>query len=459
MSNIMTLFERIKAAAAALTTKTAVAAPVSAQHIRTYSLFLGQRGTLTPRECWQLYLSVGTFAKTIDIIADNVASLKPQIKVGGEIYEQHPVIQLLDAPGYGRTRRRLIKELAVQYLVCGTCYTNVIGNLRAAPVALDVLRGQHLTITEGPDGWPGMYQLNESFRSATFNRDPESQRDPRWIDGRFSQIVPIFDMEGDQRGVGLSRLQSVQEDVNLKLTGLQHNRSLLANGATLSGIVHIKGNLQPDQKAAAREEIQGRMTGSHNAGNVMMTTGGDGLDFKQMMQSNKDMDWANLIQLVDDSIIARYSVPTTLFNSSAQTYDNYKEAWRALYENAVLPTFETIYGGMARTFSERFGEVIEIEHDKLTNNVLADAAVDRASKLLGDRMITVNEAREIVGYEPLAGGDNIYDLPGMIPQYEDVWTGEGLIDDPEQPAALPKPEAQAGKAAGQGSRSLLAVVS
>ena len=343
--------------------------------------------------------------------------------------------------------------------MCGTCYPNIIGNLKAPPIALDVLRAQHLAITEGPDGWPGIYHLNESFRSAMFTRDPESPRDPRWIDGRYSQILPIFDMEGDQRGVGLSRLQSVQEDVNLKLTGLQHNRAMLANGATLSGIAHIKGNLTPDQAADARQEIQGRMTGAHNAGKVMVTTGGDGIDFKQMMQSNKDMDWANLIKLVDDSIIARYSVPTTLFNNSAQTYDNYKEAWRALYENAVLPTFEIIYGGMARTFSERYGEKIEIGHDKLTNNVLADAAVERASKLLGDRMITVNEAREIVGYEPLAGGDNIYDLPGMIPQYEDVWTGEGLIDDPSKPAALPKPEATTGKAAIEGTRGLLAIVS
>lgn len=448
----MTMIDRLRAA---LGFKAAVTAPISAERVRAYSIFLGHRGHLTPRECWQMYLSVGTLAKVVDIIADGVAGLKPQLKIGSEIFDTHPVLDLLESPGFGRNRRRLMKELAVQYLVTGTAYPNMIGNLRAEPIAIDVLRSKDISITEGPDGWPGIYHLNESFRSAMFTRDPESQRDPKWIDGRFSQIIPILDMEGDQRGVGLSRLQSVQDDVNLKLTGLQHNRAMLANGASLSGIATIKGNVTPDQFSTLQRQTQERLSGAGNAGRILFTAG-DGLDFKAVQQSNKDMDWANLIRTVDDSVIARYGVPTTIYNNDSQTYDNYKESWRALYENTIIPAFEVIASGLGNALSERYRERIEIGHDRLTNSVLADAAVDRAAKLLSERIITTNEAREMVGYEPLAGGDSIYDLPGMIPQYEDYFDSEGELI--PRPAPSAQPQIEAGKPADGGAKALLKVV-
>lgn len=413
--------------------KAAVSAPISAARMPAgYGLLLMGSGRISARDCWALYKSVGKLAQAVDLIADSVASLVPMVKVNGEIVDGHPALALLARPGYSRTRRRLIKEVAVQYLVTGTGYLHVLGNIKGPPGALDVFKSKDVQTVEGGDGWPGMVQVHESRRSFIFARLPG--RDVRFLDGAFGEIVPIYDMDGDDRGVGLPRLQAVQDDVNLKMLGLQHNRSLLANGARLSGVVNIKGNATSEQRAEVQRHIQSGLAGASNAGRVMITAGED-IKFENMTMHNRDMDWTSLMRVVDDSIVNRYNIPATLFNTDAQTYNNYSMAWRALYDNAVLPTFEIVYSAIARMLSERLGESIEIVHDALTNTVLADQAVERAKNLLAAQMITVNEARSIVGYEPLVGGDQIFGPPGMVGQYEDIFTDYGTAEpEPKEPA-------------------------
>ena len=153
-------------------------------------------------------------------------------------------------------------------------------------------------------------------------------------------------------------------------------------------------------------------------------------EFVNMMQNNRDMDWTNLMKVVDTAIVDRYNVPSTLFTADAQTYNNYKQAWQVLYDNAVLPCFEVIYTAIARTLSDRLGVEVEIVHDVLTNNILADLAAERAKGLLSAQMITVNEARDMIGMEPLVGGDNVMGPAGLVPQFEDIFTEYGIEMNP-----------------------------
>jgi hypothetical protein len=136
------------------------------------------------------------------------------------------------------------------------------------------------------------------------------------------------------------------------------------------------------------------------------------------------MDFNNLIRIVEDAIVARYNVPITLFRPEAQTNNNYETAWYIFYEMAVLPTFELIYSGIAQVYNNRLRpeEQVEIVHDALTNGVLAKQAASRARELFGAHLLSRNEARATIGYEPVLGGDTIYGPMGEVPQGEDFFT-------------------------------------
>jgi phage portal protein BeeE len=403
-------------------TKAAVPSPVSMQAPpHPYGLFL-QASEITPTQAWLLYKSNANFAKIVDLIADNVASLMPIVKIDGDSVPDHPAIRFLAKPGFRRNRRRLIKEIAVQYLVTGTAYLHVYGNVNMPPHALDVLKSKFLSAFPGADGWPQSFLYAEMTRTINFHEDG-NPRDPRYIDMQsgMSELVPIYDLDGDKRGVGLSRINAIRTEVELRLRGLEHNTALLTKGARLSGVLSFKEPLDEDQQEAVKADIRAFMQGSANAGAIHVTSGGDS-SFTPMSQNAKDMDFVKLMEQVEDAMVARYNIPITLYRTTAQTDNNYETAWNVLYDQAVLPCFEVIYSPIAAMLSQRLGVEIQIEHDALTNPILARQASARARDLHSAQLISKNEARDIIGMEPVLGGDTILGPMGMVPIAEDMFT-------------------------------------
>lgn len=412
-----------------MSAKSAVSAPISTMSSPSLFSLMISPAEITPVNAWQLFSNVAPLAKVVDLIADEVARLKPLVEVQGQPVDDHPVMQFLARPGFNRTRQRFIKELAIQYLVCGTSYMHVYGQTSRMPLALDVLKSRFVMWTPGADMWPDRYQYSEGTRSLTFLRD-DNPRDFRWLDGAgLGEIVPMYDMDGNNRGVGLPRLNAIRADVELRLKGIQHNSGLLDNGARLSGVLAFKDGLTEDQRADVSNMMRAMFTGSANSGKVLVTSGGE-MDFTSMMQSAKDMDFAKLMSLVEDAIVSRYNVPITLFRTDAQTQNNYEVAWRIFYQLAVMPVFDNIYGSLAHVFNERMdpqsaqrGQQIAFVHDALTNPILAQQASARAVELFNAHMISRNEARYLIGYEPALGGDTIYGPMGEVPVGEDFFTG------------------------------------
>lgn len=400
--------------------KAAVSAPVSARASGSpYGFLLSNGAEITPHQAWQLYKTSAAFAKIIDLIADNVATLKPLVKINGETVDGHIIEKFLARPGFNRTRRRLIKELAVQYLVTGTAHPHVYGNPSMFPVAIDVVKSKDITSFPGADGWPESFLFSEMTRSINFVRDG-NVRDPRYLDSAsgYSEILSIYDLDGDRRGIGLSRLNAIRDEVELRVQGIAHNRGLLEKGARLSGVLSFKDPMDSDQKAAVQAEAQAHLAGN---GGVLVTAGGD-MDYKPMAQTAKDMDFVKLMAAIEDTIVSRYNVPVTLFRTDAQTNNNYETAWNILYDQAVLPCFQVIFQGLAQVFSARLGVEVELVHDALTNPILARQASARARELFNGQLISRNEGRDMIGMEPVLGGDTILGPMGMVPVGEDMFT-------------------------------------
>jgi HK97 family phage portal protein len=405
-----------------LQSKTAVSNPINAVSSPMFGLLQMSASQITPYQAWLLYTNTASLAKIVDLIADGVAALSPVIQVDGKPIDGHPVYNFLTRPGFNRTRKRFIKELTVQMMVTGTGYVHILGNTMAPPAALDVLKSQFVTHFPGPDNWPSMFAYSEATRNVRFHKD-DNPRDPRYLDDmQLGEIVPIYDMDGQWRGIGLPRLQAIRNDVELRLKGIAHNSSLLDNGARVGGVLSFKEGMTPEQQEEVAAQFRSMASGAMNAGKVMVTSGGS-MDFQSLMQNAKDMDFAKLIEIVEDAMASRYNVPVTLFRTSAQTNNNYETAWNILYDQAVLPTFDMVYSSLAHIFSERLGEQIEIVHDALTNPILKRQAVATATGLFNAKLVSRNEGRQMIGYEPVLGGDTIYGPMAEVPVADDLFNG------------------------------------
>jgi HK97 family phage portal protein len=396
-----------------LETKAAVSAPVNGTMVPSvYSMFL-QSQEITPRLAWLLYENVAPLAKVVNMIAGNVAGLKPKLMIDGQpAGNQKPFDDFMARPGFNRTLRRFIHELTVQELVSGTGYLATYGQIDRDPVALDIMHTQMVTpVTVGGDMWPGTYFYSEGGRSNRFERSGD--RDFRWTAGEMAELTPIYTMDGNRRGVGLPRLSAIRADVELRMKGTEHNSSIMDRGARPSALVNFKNGMTPEQASDMGQKINTSLAGSQNAGKMIVTGGGE-IQFNQLSMSPKDMDWSSLVKHTEDAIASNYNVPSTLFSTEAQTQNNYEVAWHQFYDQAVLPAFDVVWSGIASMFSARLGLNISVEHDALSNNILARQASSRAVELYGRGLVTRNEGRVMIGSEPYVGGDLFFgEMPAL----------------------------------------------
>jgi phage portal protein BeeE len=159
--------------------------------------------------------------------------------------------------------------------------------------------------------------------------------------------------------------------------------------------------------------------------------------------TNKSVEWTPFGMSVQDMSILEsipisrgvicdaYNVPEVLLaNSQGRTYDNYIEAQKALWNNAIIPNVDGFLQKLTNYLMPRMGE----DDTEFIANYDDIPALQADKKELVDWMVraglTGNEIREALGYEPLpienmdvpmvSLGTQRIDEVGMMPAMEDT---------------------------------------
>ena len=189
---------------------------------------------------------------------------------------------------------------------------------------------------------------------------------------------------------GLRSLTTNNEAVQ---TGVKYLQNQTARGVLMSD----EGDLNQVQAQQLKDTFRRQHQGSENAGDVIITP--------------KKLSWLNFgLNAVDVSLIEQfnasqkdlcniYNVPVQLLNNTdSSSYNNMKEAKKALYQNAVIPELLKIQDELNRWLAPKYGENICIEFDFSAIPELqeeTDKVVDQLSKAW---WITPNEKRTAMNY-------------------------------------------------------------
>jgi hypothetical protein len=157
------------------------------------------------------------------------------------------------------------------------------------------------------------------------------------------------------------------------------------------------GDINEVQAQQLKDKFRRQHQGSDNAGDIIITP-------------NK-MSWVNFgLNASDVSLIAQYNasikdlcniynVPVQLLNNTeSSSYNNVKEAKKALYQNAVIPELIKIKDELNRWLAPKYGDKLCIEFDFSVIPELqeeTDKVVDQLSKAW---WITPNEKRAAMNY-------------------------------------------------------------
>jgi HK97 family phage portal protein len=223
---------------------------------------------------------------------------------------------------------------------------------------------------------------------------------------------------------GLRSLTTNNEAVQ---TGVKYLQNQTARGLLMSE----EGDLNEVQAQQLKDKFRKQFQGSDNAGDVIITP--------------KKLSWVNFgLNASDVSLIEQYNasikdlcniynVPVQLLNNTdSSSYNNMKEAKKALYQNAVIPELLKIKDELNRWLAPKYGNKLCIEFDFTVIPELqeeADKVVDQLAKAW---WLTPNEKRSIMAYGIDEENDvlNDYFIPAnLIPtKVTDVDTENSPID-------------------------------
>lgn len=350
---------------------------------------------------------------------------------------EHPLLKLWNKPNPLQSTADLIENFVAFYLLAGNSYLEAnYGAARGAlPLELWPVRPDKMKVIPGFKGYPKAYAFSNGGISREWEVDVVNMKSDIL---HWKTFHPLNDW------YGMAALEAALMSLDQNLAGQMWNLALLQNSATPSGVLQVKaseanprGEITKDQYSRMRNDFEENFQGVKNSGKPMIIEGG--LTWTQMSFSPRDVDYSKGRELTATDISLVFGIPPELLGLGQKTFNNYREARLAFYEETVLPTMDSAMGAINRWLSPAFGESLYLDYDRDDIEILQWKREQRYTSLGGSNFLTQNEKREAVGYQKSEGWDVfvIGNQVGALP--EDFSGGGGLVSDEETEGTTGKP--------------------
>ena len=375
--------------------------------------------------------------RCVNEIANNASRVKINLFRGDQEVDNHPLLDLLYKPSPTMSQVEYFQSVYSYLLISGNNYMLSVGGDNTPPTELYNLRPDRIKIRTGTRAMPVAYdymlkgQVVESY-------DVDQATGSSKV-----KHIKLFNPLDDY--YGMSPIQASSVDIDQHNLANKHNVNLLQNGARPSGAVifnpkdetggHVQ--LTDVQRNQLMNDVNQRFSGTGNAGKPMLLEGD--FDWKEMGLSPKDMDFIQLKNMSAKDIALVYGVPSQLIGiPDSQTYSNFAEAKLALYNETIIPLLDRIQGDMNEWLVPMFNEQgLELRYDIDSIPAMAEQrkrVFESVSAGVKDGILTRNEAREQLGYEPIEGADSLLVQANLMPlNLADDMTEENISEDiPEE---------------------------
>jgi len=362
--------------------------------------------------------------RSINRIADAIASVKWTLWRGEQEIIEHPILTLLDRPNPLQSGDQYIRAKIGFLMLSGNGFEERV-KVRNEVKELYQLRPDRMTVIPGNNGFPEAFQYEVNGRKVRFPVDPVT------LDSDVRQIQlfnPINDWYGQ------SPIEAGAYAVDQHNESMAWMQSLLQNSARPSGALVMtgkdgQGELTQEQFHRLKGELEENYQGSGNAGRPMLLEGG--LDWKQMGLSPTDMGILETKFSAARDVALTFGVPPQLLGIPGDnTYSNYSEARLAFWEDTVIPLLSFIGSDWTAWLAEPLGMELRPDLDQVP------AIVDKKHKLwdMADKSLdlTINERRILKGFEEIEGGDVLLVNASQIPL--------SMVSEPPAPVAPPVDE-------------------
>jgi len=358
-----------------------------------------------------------TIYRCISLIAQNFAKVPLYLKdKNGEIVEEHPIVDLLKRPNPDEGGVEFRTAGASWYLLTGNTFSEIIKEGDTAH--LWHYQPYDISIT-GRGPMPASYYFMKG-------KPNQKQWDVEPTSGHSTMLHwRTFNPAPSSPRFGQAPLQAGAKAGDTYNAGTDWRFSALKNGGSAGGLVTVEGIDDPQRKQLD-EIIRQSMSGSSNAKRIVSINAD--AKFQQIGMNMKDADWLAGSKLNAQEIASVFGVPTQMLGiEGSQTFANYEQARMSFWVDTVMPMLDLYVSELTRWLMPAFEvEGYEICYNTEDIEALEPQRKERRTELLDTEVLTLNEKREVIGYEPIdePEADQIFVDPSRIPLGLDVFSTE-----------------------------------
>lgn len=394
--------------------------------VKNFNTLFSQTGfssssRLAPSRALYYYSNIAPLFTAINYLSNEVGWLDVYVndKKNLKILDNHDIIKLLKQPNADITQFEFMTQLASFFKITGNAFLIATGPVNRQPLELFVVSPLKVQIELDKNGDAEEYKVNLSYGNDLIFK----QKD---VDGRYRYYTSDGDFElwhiktfcpnyGNGDPWGMSDLAPIVPELEQYMESSLHNLSLLKRGTAPSGALTTKNMMTDDQFNRLQSQMRSFFSGGANAGRVMLLD--PDMDFKPLSQSNRDMDFAQLKSDISKTIYNALKIPLAMVSGEFSSYNNLETAKLNFYDNAVLPLARRLLEELSIFLLPRYknSEYLELTIDTDDIDALSIRYTAEITALRDSGVLTINEIRAKMGYDPIEGGDTLYISASNIP--------------------------------------------
>ena len=365
--------------------------------------------------------------QAINRIAEAISSVKWTAWRGDVELTESPLMDLIKRPNPTQSHQEYLMAKVGFLMISGNSYEErvVVGG---QPRELYNLRPDRMKITPASNGIPASYCYEFNSRKIFWDVDPLTLQ---------SDIMhtKLFNPTNDW--YGMAPIEAGAFAIDQHNESMKWMQALLQNSARPSGALVTKDgeSLSEDNYTRLKAQIQEQYQGASNAGRPMLLEGG--LSWQAMGLSPTDMGIIESKYSSARDVCLAFGVPPQLLGIPGDnTYSNYAEARLAFWEDTVMPLLDRIAADWNQWLGPFFGDQ-ELRADLDQIPAIADKRMTLWDMANNSTDLTINERRELKGFEPIEGGDVLLVGMGQISLGDASAPLQTAPPDPIPPAPVP----------------------
>jgi HK97 family phage portal protein len=375
---------------------------------RLMSMFL-HSGNMPPKDQRELdlakegYNQTGVVYACIREIAIAFSGIKWGLfkTVNGEREEilEHPMLTLWKRPNVHQGSATFLQSISTYYLIAGNSYIEANTNSLGVPQYLYCLRPDMMSVIPDVLNRIGGYRFTKGGQKIDFT------------DG---EVMHFKDFHPTNDWYGLSPISVAALSVDSYKAQQRWNRNLLENSATPSGVLNFMDDITPETINRVMERLEETQMGPSNAKRPMIIEGGK-VEWQELGLNAKELDYIKSQNLSALQIAQIFNVPPELIGLHPATYQNRKEARKALYTEVVLPMLDRFRDDLNGWLPPMFGEDYTFEPNLDDIEALQEDRDALWTRLKEAEDLTLNEKRVAKGYDEIENGDVVFVSANQIP--------------------------------------------